>query len=285
VPACDAVLDAPLEPSASDLATVAAILAVVRERTGIDFAPHRPATLHRRLANRMMLAGVKTLPEYLRLLAATESEAGRLVERLSIKVSRFYRNPPVFDRLRRAILPSLARAGSAEPLRLWSAGCGRGEEAYTLAMLLDEIGVEGDVEATDIDASALAEGRLGLYPAAAAAELPADLRDRHLEAVRGERLRVREPLRRRVRFAFHDVAAGGPPAPRFHLVLCRNVLIYLRREAQERALRTLRRALSPGGVLCLGEAEWLSAEAAESLETLDRKGRIFRAVAPCRGAP
>ena len=258
--------------------SVEPVLAAVREAIGLDFSCYRPATVRRRIRNRMLMVGVETIGEYVALVSGSRDEAARLAERITIKVSRFYRNRCVFDTIRHDVLPALAARSPA--LDIWVAGCGCGEEAWTFAMLLDELGCEGTVVATDIDGTALEAAARGVYPAAAAAELPADLASRHLRPVRsGASVAVGAALRGRVRFERHDlVAAMRPPAPgAFALASCRNVLIYLLRDAQVRALALLRRALDGRGVLVLGEAEWPVAPAEASLDVVAPRLRIFAA--------
>ena len=268
-------------PTAAERAAVDGILALVRQRTGLDLCPYRPATMLRRIRNRMISVGAATLADYFRVLQADAGETAPLVDRLTIKVSRFYRNRDTFDTLRSDVLPSLAAMREGAPLRIWCAGCGFGEEAYTLAMLLAEGGWPGTIDATDIDSAALARASEGVYSAPAFEELPRDLADRYLVAIGSATppaWRVSDDIRARVRFSHDDLMAGGQAASGgpFELVSCRNVLIYLQRAAQDHALAVLRRALVPRGVLCLGEAEWPSPGAAEGLEVVSRRARIFR---------
>jgi chemotaxis protein methyltransferase CheR/two-component system CheB/CheR fusion protein len=256
-----------------------AILGLVRKRTGVDFSRYRAATVERRIANRMISVGAGSYESYFELLQRSQDEARELLARISIKVSRFYRHRPTFDLLRGEVIPRLAAASRA-PLRVWSAGCGCGEEPYTLAMLLEEAGVPGQVIGTDIDPAALGAAQVGLYPAEAAAELPPDLASRFLVPLRdGTRARVgvREVLRPRVRYVRHDLLfAAAPAGGPFDLVCCRNVLIYLQRPVRDDVFLSLRGAVRPGGFLCLGEAEWPPEAAAASLECLDHAGRVFR---------
>lgn len=225
----------------------------------------------------MTSVGVASLVEYGRLLESSEREAFALLERITIKVSRFYRNRAAFELIRTRLLPALASRG--ERLRVWSAGCGRGEEAWSLAMLLEDARLEGTVHASDVDPAALAAARTGLYPAPAAEELPAALRERYLRpASEGRRAayRVADELRTRVRFAQEDLAAPPARGRRFDLVCCRNVLIYWQPAMQARMLAALVEACVPDGYLCLGEAEWPHGPAAERLEAVDDSRRIFR---------
>jgi chemotaxis methyl-accepting protein methylase len=260
--------------------TVSTILAVLRERTGMDFTRYRVATVQRRIANRMISVGADSFEDYLTLLRDSEEEPALLLNRVSSKVSRFYRNRASFDLLRTRVLPDLARSGA--PLRIWSAGCGCGEEPYSLAMLLEQAGLPGAIEATDIDPAALAAAEGAVYAVEAAAELPAELGARYLAPVfNGSRhmVAVARQVRERVRFAAHDLLSRSiPDDGRFDLVSCRNVLIYLQADVREQVLGTLRRAVRPGGYVFLGEAEWPSEALSASLESLGHSARLFRAL-------
>ncbi len=257
------------------------IIAVVRDRTCVDFSLYRRTTIQRRIGNRMISIGEASLCGYLQRLRADTEEAPRLLERLTIKVSRFYRNARTFDFLLRDVIPALAKMRRGAPLRIWSAGCGCGEEAYTLAMLLDRAGVAGTVEATDIDPAALGFARAGVYRAEALSELPQDLASAYLEPL-GESgapsYRVGAALRERVCFSHHDLTAAAPHDARapFDLVCCRNVLIYLDRNAQQRAFEAFNAALADGGFLCIGEAEWPLPEVAADLAAQGYKTQVFR---------
>jgi chemotaxis methyl-accepting protein methylase len=264
-----------VEASAADQQHVASILAVLRERTGTDFSRYRAATVHRRILNRMISVGAESLGAYLLLLESSRDEAARLLDRVAIKVSRFYRNRASFDLLREKVLPALAARGA--PLRIWSAGCGCGEEPYTLAMLLEEAGLPGEIVANDIDPSALAAAQRGLYNAEAAAELPAALAARYLAPADRGRLLVGAEVRARVRFVRHDLQLGAlPQGGGFDLVSCRNMLIYLQAEVREEVCGTLAGALRPGGYLFLGEAEWPPEACTARLECVSHAARLFR---------
>lgn len=247
------------------------VLAILRERRGIDFSDYRQATIERRIVNRMIATRVAGAGEYLDLLRNADLELDRLTANLTIKVSRFYRNAAVFDRLRTQLVPELIERFRGEDLRAWSAGCAAGEEPYTLAMIF-----EGDVYATDVDELALAAARRGEYRTEVFAEVPPSLVDTFVRpAGAGGALSVVDELRTRVRFLRHDLSVPSaiPGAP-FHLICCRNVLIYFSRILQRRTMQLLIDNLVPGGVLCLGEAEWPADTS--SLDTMDRKSRIFR---------
>lgn len=251
-------------------------LALLRDRRGVDLFGYRRGTIERRLANRMLSVGARSGADYLAVLLRDEAEADRLLERLTIKVSRFYRNAEVFDTLRRVVLPELGRRFGGARLRAWSAGCGEGEEAYTLVMLLEPLA--GTVWGTDLDGSALGVARARRYPRRSFEELPPELAAAHLDPdpLEPGHFVVAESLGRRVTFERRDLLTMGAPGPgTHHLVCCRNVLIYLEPALQRRLLARLIGAVVPGGVLVLGEAEWVSEDAGE-LETIDRRLKLFR---------
>lgn len=262
-------------------AALAAILEELRARSGTDFNGYRLSTVRRRVMNRVVSAGAGTLEGYLARLRADPAEACELLQRLTIKVSRFYRNPAFVPPVVAALGHRAARV-PGRPLRAWSAGCGRGEEAYTLAILLAELrdGGEGfEVIGSDLDPAALRAARAARYAPEAVADLPAPLRDRHLEACApGGLLAVRPATRGRVRYVLHDLteALAPPDGGGFDLVACRNTLIYFRPEVQARVERLLLRGLAPGGLLWLGEAEWPSPRALARLEAVDARARLFR---------
>jgi chemotaxis methyl-accepting protein methylase len=260
---------------------IADVLEALRARTGVDFASYRPAMLERRITRHFVTSGATSSEDYLRQLQGSPAAAFRLLENITIKVSRFYRHAPAFDHLSEELLAQLARERAGRPLRIWCAGCGAGEEAYTFAMLLEEAGIEGQIDATDVDSTALTAARVGIYPIAAAAELPPVLAARYLEPIVSRAqpaYRVQANLRTRIRFSWHDVTSNAPPPgeQRFDLISCRNVLIYLQPAAQTDVTRRLLDAIEESGVLCLGEAEWPLPTFAAKLQALAPRTRLFR---------
>lgn len=251
------------------------VLALVRDRRGVDFRGYRRSTIERRLLNRILSARAASAGAYLCRLRDDDGETDRLIACLTVKVSRFFRNAAVFDALWALLRTDLRARFAGQPLRLWSAGCGHGEEAFTLAMLLGD--APGEVWGTDIDTSALATAADARYGDEALRELPAALATQCLAPAGRGAVTVRDHLRRRVRFVRHDLAAATAPpdgAP-FHLVCCRNVVIYFQPALQRRALRLIAQSVVPGGVLCLGEAEW-EGGLAGMLEPIDRRRKLYR---------
>jgi chemotaxis protein methyltransferase CheR len=258
------------------------VLEVVRARTNVDFSLYRRNTIRRRIRSRMAGLGVADLDTYLRRIRASETEAQALLDRLAIKVSRFYRNAPAFDLLRQDVLPELA--ARERPVRVWSAGCGYGEEPHTLAMLLEEAGLPGEVVATDIDRNALVQARQGIYGEAALRELPAGLRKRFLTALPADtpRWRVRDEVRRRIAWRAADILTSPVDAGGFDLVCCRNLVIYLEPGVHDRVLEKIAASLRPGGYVLLGEAEWPSAALLPRFTPISSRWRLFRDNAAAR---
>ncbi|HZS91056.1 MAG TPA: chemotaxis protein CheB [Chloroflexota bacterium] len=261
--------------------TLHAFLDDVRARSGIDFTPYKMPTILRRLARRIAATGTATLAGYIAYLRDYPEEYQRLIGSFLIKVTEFFRDPAVFDYLRTQVLPEvIARARTnGNELRLWSAGCATGEEAYSLAILVaDILGEELEqfsvrIFATDLDAEAIAFARRGVYPAAALAALPADLIARSFSKVNGA-YTVTKRVRGLIVFGQHDLSQEEPFL-HIDLVLCRNVLIYFTTELQIRALRVFAFSLRDNGYLVLGQAETTSALSAP-FAPVDAPLKIYR---------
>lgn len=248
--------------------------------TAMDFSHFKHATLARRIERRMNLVELLDLGEYVKRLEQSPDEAEALGKDLLISVTKFFRDPEAFRELVGCIEGLFERAAPRRRVRLWSAGCATGEEAYTLAMICESIRqrsypeVAVTVFATDVDREALAVARTGIYPRHIAADLPDGYVEKFLVAEGNDRFRVAQPLRDLLVFSRHDLMAD-PPLGEIDLVSCRNLLIYLRPAAQRRVLALLHGALRTNGLLFLGCSEALG-ELAYAFEILDKKNRIFR---------
>ena len=248
-------------------------LARVREQCGLDFSWFKRSTVARRVRRRAERLQVP-VNTYLDGLDGPEVE--RLTQQLLIGVTRFFRDTDVWPRVS-ALLAEQAGPGG---LRIWVPGCSTGEEAYTLAMLAQEaLEVAGHgtapllVIASDVNSRSLAWARRGWYPASIVDEVGAARLGRSFEP-EGSGWRARSELRDKMLFARHDLLQD-PPFSRVNLVSCRNLLIYLSPEGQERASRAVRYALSPRGVLVLGCSEHLGASGPR-FEKLEPGQPIYR---------
>jgi two-component system, chemotaxis family, CheB/CheR fusion protein len=243
----------------------ASVLDRIRERSGIDFSTYKTATIIRRLRGRMVATKQASLADYAELVENDPDEYARLVSSLLIKVTEFFRDPKVFAYLRDETLPALIGDALADDrqLRVWSAGCSTGEEAYSLAIALAEaLGTERlnlvvRVFATDIDTAAIAFARRGVYPASALQKVPPAVRERYFAKSDGG-YEVVKSVRAMMTFGEHDLGARAP-FPRIDLILCRNVLIYFTVPMQRAALETFGFSLRDEGRLVLGPSETVAA--------------------------
>ena len=274
----------PVGPALHDLAQqrLAAIVVFLRSRTGHDFALYKPGTLRRRIERRMGMAGLGAddMERYLEILHDDPAEIDQLSMDLLINVTRFFRDPKVFDILAERVIPELIRDRAPDqPIRIWVAGCSTGEEAYTLVMLFREaiaaarLDVKLQVFASDVDPEAVSGAREGLYPDTIAADVsPARLSRFFVKEEHG--YRIAPELRGVVVFTVQDVLAD-PPFSRLDLVSCRNLLIYLRPEAQAKIISLFHFALRKGGTLLLGSAETIGSMDGK-FEPIAEPERIYR---------
>lgn len=254
------------------------VLAFLRTRTSRDFSYYKRATILRRIARRMQVNGVEDMPGYLNFLRTHPGEAGALLQDLLITVTNFFRDREVFEVLA-TYVPDLFKDKSAnDSIRVWVPACATGEEAYSIAMLLLEHtrNMEGapalQVFACDLDDEAVRGARAGLYPESIRTDVSEErLRRFFVKDHRG--YRVRRELRELVLFATHDLLKDAPFS-RMDLISCRNLLIYLNREAQQRAFETFHFALKPGGKLLLGSSEAVE-DNSPLFHPLDKKHRIY----------
>ena len=252
-------------PKGTEGREYAALVRRIRERSGIDFSTYKTATIVRRLRGRMVATGHSSIADYALQLENDPTEYARLISSLLIKVTEFFRDRKVFDHIRDQTIPALiddARQNGRE-LRVWSAGCSTGEEAYSLAITVMEaladapLPVDVRVFATDVNPTAIAFARRGVYPPAALQKVPARIRDRYFVKSDGG-YEVAKSLRSMMTFGEHDLGARAP-FPRIDLILCRNVLIYFTLPMQRAALETFGFSLRDDGRLVLGLAETVAA--------------------------
>jgi two-component system CheB/CheR fusion protein len=265
---------------------LAEIIDLMRTKTSHDFTLYKPGTLQRRIERRVAMAAVGDAGRYLALLRRDAQELELLAKDLLINVTSFFRDPDVFAFLAEKIVPELVRRQAADqPLRIWVAGCSTGEETYSIAMLfLEEIAAASrdlklQIFASDVDADAVARAREGIYPESIEADVP-PARLARFFTKDDHNYRVVPTLRDVVVFAVQDVLAD-PPFSRLDLISCRNLLIYLRPEAQDKVLLLFHFALREAGVLLLGGSETVGS-LGDRFEPLDKKQRLYRHVGHTR---
>ena len=257
------------------------ILMQLRSATSHDFSQYKKSTISRRIERRMSMHNITSLEVYARYLKEHPEEIGKLFKELLINVTSFFRDPEAFSALKHDILPMLfAEKPEDYIFRVWVAGCATGEEAYSIAILLREHMDEGHQEfkillyATDLDDDAIAVARAGFYPPNIAQDIsPERLRQYFIKEDGG--YRVKKSIREMVVFAIQNVIKD-PPFTRLDLLSCRNLMIYLEPEVQNRLIPAFHYALKPGGALFLSPSESIGSFP-DLFTPINRKWKFYRA--------
>lgn len=268
------------EPGDEKQSTMRNLMSLLRRHTGFDLGAYKNETVNRRIERRMGICHISDFDEYVALLKKEPAECENLANDMLISVTRFFRNPEVFENLRKNVLPRLVHSAGGRSLRFWVPGCATGEEVYSLGILLEEVLREcGEINlpcrffATDLDRHATEIAGQGIYPESIAADIPPDLLEKYF-IHHSDHYQICRAVRERIVFAKHNLLKD-PPFTRIDFVSCRNVLIYLQPPAQQRVLSILHYALRPEGVLALGLSESLG-ELQDDFETLDARNHLFR---------
>jgi chemotaxis methyl-accepting protein methylase len=267
------------ELSTDEAVELAALKLQIRDAVDFQCDGYKEKCLRRRIAVRMRARGVHRYGDYAELLKRDGDEYARLVDTLTINVSKFFRNPDVWEVVGGRILPELFALRDPS-IDVWSAGTAGGEEAYTMAILAYEHAVAHGqsvdrvrILGTDIDRASLAFAEKAEYTDFAMTDIDPALRDRWFDG--NGVYRLRPEARRPVRFAALDLMRDEFPSGQ-HVILCRNVIIYFERAVQERLFQRFHDALRPGGFLVLGKVEALFGAPAGLFTTVANRQRIFR---------
>lgn len=258
------------------------IFVLLRVQTDHDFSQYKPSTIQRRVERRMAVHQIATMDAYVKYMQQTPAEVETLFRELLIGVTNFFRDPEVFQALEEKVVPKLfANKPAGATVRVWSAGCSAGEEAYSLAILLQERleALKQDyrvqVFATDIDSQAIATARTGLYPASVTADISPERLARFFASESdGSVYRIRKSIRDMLVFSEQDLIKD-PPFSKLDLVSCRNLLIYMDATLQKKLIPLFHYALNPGGFLVLGNSETVG-EFGDLFTTLDRKLKLYQ---------
>jgi len=268
----------PMTAAGVEEAALRDVLGFLRSRTGRDFSYYKRATVVRRIARRMQVNGVDDMPGYLACLRTRPGEASALLQDLLISVTNFFRDAECFAALDEQLGEMFRGKGPNDTIRVWVAACATGEEAYSIAILLAERARELEappiiqIFATDLDEEAIKVARDGSYPSLIEADVSEE-RLRRYFVKEHSGYKVRREMREMILFAQHDLLKDSPFS-RLDLVSCRNLLIYLGRDAQRRLFEIFHFSLLPQAKLFLGSSE--SAEEVPSLFTvIDKKNRIY----------
>jgi chemotaxis methyl-accepting protein methylase len=278
------------------------ILSSARHFSGIDFSSYRPSTMKRRTALRIGMTQTPTAKDYLAKIEKDPAEMRALVDALLIKTTWMYREPRTFDFLRSRALQELFTQRANEggrSIRAWVPACSSGEEAYTLAMCLDEarsrtgrdFQLDFQVIASDVDSGALAKVKNAHYAQASTKDLPPELAERYLvsENDLDDGAHVSDEIRSRVTVARHDALRDERTAPReagvaaFDIISCRNLMVYLKPHAQEELITRFSKTFMPGSLLIIGDSESIrTASGADTegapLVPIEPKIPVFRVV-------
>ena len=249
---------------------------------GFGCASYKDKCLRRRIAVRMRARGVHTYEDYARVLDDDAAEYDRLLDALTINVTKLFRNWDVYASIATNVVPALF-ASEQSRIRVWSAGCSSGDEPFSLAILFHRhaattgmLGQLGRVEivGTDIDRKCLEAAERGQFEEGDFGDTPDELRRRYFSRVRP--FTVVRSVRDLVRFESRDLIRQSPPPGRYDLIVCRNVLIYFDRETQERLFELFYESLVPHGYLVLGKVETLLGPSRSRFAPVDARERIFR---------
>lgn len=266
-----------------ELGSLKQILLLLRSNTGHDFSQYKKSTVARRIERRMAHHDIQDMAGYLRYLKENKAELKILFGELLINVTSFFRDPEAFIVLKQEILPLLlANKAPDYEFRIWVAGCATGEEAYSIAILLRELMDEGchglkvQIYATDLSDEAIAVARAGRYPPNIAQDMPPERLQRFFIKEEDGYYRVKKEIREMIIFAIQSVIKD-PPFSKLDLLSCRNLLIYLETELQDRLIVTFHSALKPNGVLFLSTSENITHHP-ELFPALNRKWKFYRAL-------
>ncbi|MFK7899032.1 MAG: chemotaxis protein CheB [Myxococcota bacterium] len=262
-----------------DSEELTAMLEFLAGETGMDFGLYKRSTVVRRIQRRMAVTQISNLEQYDALLRRSSREAEFLRADLLIHVTSFFRDQPAWGGVQKRLPELMEACDKREGLRFWVTACSTGEEAYTLAMCVEQcfqdLGkrVPYKIFASDVDENAVDQASAGSYPASISGDLSPDLLARWFVKT-GNRFVIARELRDRIIFAQHNLISD-PPFAKMDMVTCRNMLIYLDPEVQQRVLRVIQFALRQGGLLMLGTSESL-AQHIDSFDTLDSKWKLFK---------
>jgi two-component system CheB/CheR fusion protein len=255
------------------------VFVLLRTAAGIDFSEYKSPTIKRRLARRMALLKIDSLPEYIKLLQSTPQEIKSLAADALIHVTSFFRDPEVFKKLQSSTFPSMLKGKAlGTPIRIWVTGCSSGEEVYSIAIsLLEYLGERSahfpiQMFGSDLSEHMIEKARTGFYTESALRDVDAERLRRFFVKVEGG-YKINSLVRDLCVFVRHDLARD-PPFSKLDLVTCRNVLIYFEQPLQKRIISTFHYCLNQPGFLLLGRTESILSHD-QFFTPLDKKNKIF----------
>ena len=272
----------PTLTDSDDLNDVERIHQALKYGFGVDFGRfYKNPTIDRRIDRRVKITHNTDITTYRKMIESDSKELEALYKDLLIGVTSFFRDPEAFERLEKLVFPSFLDHSPLEPIRIWNAGCASGEEVYSILIMLLEFLERNNKStpvkmfATDLHRDSLDRASRAIYSAEDIQAVPADLVVKHFKKVPGG-FEVRRELREMVVFARHNLIEDAP-FTRMDLVVCRNLLIYLNREAQSQVFGLFGYSLKKNGHLFLGSSENIP-EDAKSFTPVEVSSRIYRKV-------
>jgi len=260
---------------------LAALCRKIERDRGFFCSGYKDSCLRRRISVRMRMKGASSFEDYGSILDDDPAEYDRLIATLTVNVSKFFRNPEAYACIATRVLPELWEEATPR-IRIWSAGCAAGEEPYSLAVLCHQHAAlecapeqRFDIVGTDVDANAVSAARRGHFGGASFADTTPSVRDTYFPLRDGVHAATPE-IRRLVSFHRADLLDRSTMSERSHLIVCRNVIIYFRRQTQEWLLERFHDVLLPGGFLVLGKVETLLGKSREMFTPVSSRERIYR---------
>jgi len=257
------------------------ILIEIKSRLGMNFLSYKRSTIHRRIIKHIFTSNSAGIEEYYHKILVDTDELKELAQGFLIRVTRFFRDEKVWRAMEKTVVPELLERGKKRPLRIFSAACSTGDEAYSTAILLKEAAAKAKVEldfkifATDLDEEALVIANRGIYSATALEEMPRAYREKYFTDLEDGQFEIDQSLKDHILFAKHDLIKD-PPFIHLDLVLCRNLFIYLQIEEQVALLSRFHFGLKSNSMLVLGRTESIAGAAKHLFEALDEQHRIFK---------
>ncbi|MEI5907190.1 protein-glutamate O-methyltransferase CheR [Bacillus spongiae] len=239
----------------------------IHQKTGIDLSLYKEAQMKRRLTSLYEKRGYSSFRSFFQSLQKNENLLNEFLDRMTINVTEFYRNQQRWEVLEEKIFPRLL--SNNRPLKIWSAACSTGEEAYTIVMVLAQLLPLSKISvlATDLDQYALQKAKRGVYPSRSLHEVPNHIKELHFKQS-GDFYEVSDPIKGSVTFKQHNLLSN-PFEQGYDLIVCRNVMIYFTEEAKEILYKKFSRSLKPGGVLFVGSTEQIFNPGKYGLESED----------------
>ena len=256
------------------------IFILIRNETGCNFGDYKDSTVIRRVEKRMAINQITKLEDYIKYLQKNTEEVIKLFNELLIGVTSFFRDKDPFEVLKKEVIPKIIeKKSNGDTIRVWIPGCSTGEEAYSTAIIFDEViskqkkKLKVQIFASDIDEKAISTARLGVYPDTIITDVSKDRLHSYFY-IEGQNYRIKKEIRDQIVFAEHNLMKD-PPFSKLDMISCRNLLIYLNIKAQKKVFSIFHYALKDEGVLFLGSSESLG-EYADVFKVIDRKNKFFK---------